>query len=229
MAESTWFILNSGLGDAAENMACDEALLEASSSQNHPAVRFYGWEKPAATFGYFQRYADVSVLTHLRPLIRRPTGGGLVLHDGDWTYSVSIPPTDAWFALRAVESYQRIHEWVQAAFHDLGIATTLSPCCVPEGPGQCFVGAEQFDLLHDGAKIAGAAQRRRKDGLLIQGSIQAGKTGVQRPAFEHAFCEAGARQWKIRWQDFRPAPEFSQHVRQLASGKYSRGDYNERR
>jgi lipoate-protein ligase A len=227
MAESTWFILNSGLGEAAENMACDEALLEASSSQRHPAVRFYGWEKPAATFGYFQRYADVSALTQLRPLIRRPTGG-------DWSCMTVTGPTACRFlplthglALKAVESYQRIHEWVQAAFHDLGIATTLSPCCVREGPGQCFVGAEQFDLLHDGVKIAGAAQRRRKDGLLIQGSIQAGKTGVQRTAFERAFCEAGARQWRIRWQDFRPAPEFlpSTSVSSRRE-KYSRVHYN---
>jgi lipoate-protein ligase A len=229
MAESTWLILDSGTGQAAENMACDEALLEAASLLAHPALRLYGWLKPAATFGYFQRYAGVSALTNLRPLLRRPTGGGLVPHDNDWTYSVAIPPSDPWYELKAVESYRRVHQWVQAAFRELGVSATLSPCRLPEGRGQCFVGAEQFDLLHNGSKIAGAAQRRRKDGLLIQGSIQASKTGVSRSSFEGAFREAAVRQWRITWQEFPASSEFLHRVHQLAAEKYSRLEYNEGR
>jgi lipoate-protein ligase A len=229
MAESIWFILNSGAGQPAENMACDEALLEAASLLARPALRCYGWLQPAATFGYFQRYAEVSILTSLRPLIRRPTGGGLVPHDHDWTYSVAIPPSDPWYELKAAESYRRVHEWVRAAFAELGVPTSLSPCCIPEGPGQCFIGAEPFDLLHNGSKIAGAAQRRRKDGLLIQGSIQAGKLGLLRSSFEAAFRAAATAQWGISWQEFSVSPEFLQRRQQLTSEKYSRPEYNERR
>src|SRR6185436_19593961 len=138
-----------------------EALIELASRTGRPVLRTYGWTAPAATFGYFQRFADVSALTPLRPLIRRPTGGGLVPHDNDWTYSVAIPPVDAWFDLKAVESYRRIHQWLQASFQKLNVATPLSPARIEGGPGQCFVGAETFDLLHRGTKIAGAAQRRR--------------------------------------------------------------------
>ena len=100
-------------------MALDEALLEATTSLGRPVLRFYGWTEPAATFGYFQRYDDIARTTHLRPLIRRPTGGGLVAHDADWTYSVVIPPTHPWHALSAVDSYRRMHEWVRAAFAKL--------------------------------------------------------------------------------------------------------------
>ena len=57
-------------------MACDEVLLEAALRLAQPIVRLYGWTEPAATFGYFQKYAEVEAMTELRPLIRRPTGGG---------------------------------------------------------------------------------------------------------------------------------------------------------
>ena len=89
---NSWFLLQSGPGNPAFNMALDEALLEASAHVGKPVLRFYGWAEPAATFGYFQKFADVERATLLRPLIRRPTGGGIVPHDADWTYSLVFSP-----------------------------------------------------------------------------------------------------------------------------------------
>ncbi len=89
-------------------MALDEALLENASSVGRSILRFYGWTEPAATFGYFQKYADIERWTRLRPLIRRPTGGGLVPHDADWTYSLIVPPAEPWYELSATESYRLI-------------------------------------------------------------------------------------------------------------------------
>ena len=108
-------------------MALDEALLEAASRLGKPVLRFYGWTEPAATFGYFQKYADVERATPLRPLIRRPTGGGIVPHDADWTYSFIVPPGHEWHGLKAEDSYRRIHEWIQFGFATLSIATELAP------------------------------------------------------------------------------------------------------
>ena len=110
--------------------------------------------------------------TYLRPLIRRPTGGGIVPHDADWTYSAVFPPGHEWHSLKAEESYRRIHDWLRLAFAELKMETELAPCCKKSAPGQCFAGHEKFDLLWHGKKIAGAAQRRNKLGLLIQGSVQ---------------------------------------------------------
>src|SRR5580765_2623752 len=73
-----WDLLRTGARSAGENMALDEALLEAAPQLNRPVLRFYSWTELAATFGYFQRFRDVEKMTPLRPLIRRPTGGGLV-------------------------------------------------------------------------------------------------------------------------------------------------------
>src|SRR5207244_2456422 len=101
-----WFLFASGPGAASDNMAWDEALLETAPSLGQPVLRFYGWTEAAASFGYFQKYAAVEPMTVLRPLVRRPTGGGLVPHASEWTYSLVFPPWHPWYALTAVESYR---------------------------------------------------------------------------------------------------------------------------
>jgi len=225
----TWFVLQSGPASAAENMAWDEALLEGAAGIGRPILRHYGWTEPAATFGYFQKFAEVECLTKLRPLVRRPTGGGLVPHDTDWTYSVVIPPDDSWYDLKAVASYCRVHEWIQAALSEVRVTTALSPTRQDDGPGQCFVGAEQFDLLERGRKIAGAAQRRNRDGLLIQGSIQPTPQGVLRTDFERAFLAVAVRSWSVEWVPFDADECLRKRVAELVIAKYSRESYHQRR
>ena len=189
MKAERWFLLESGVSHFAFNMALDEALLEAMPRLGIPVLRFYGWSEPAASFGYFQRYVEVEQFTPLRPLVRRPTAGGIVPHDADWTYSLLFPPNHAWYGLPAVESYRRVHEWIKNALARLDVATQLAPSSKKESPGQCFIGYEQFDLLWNGCKIAGAAQRRRRDGLLIQGSLQPSALPVNRAGW----CQAMQR------------------------------------
>lgn len=230
-----WYLLKSGLGAPAMNMAMDEALLEFASRIGGPVLRFYGWTEPAATFGYSQRYAELARWTRLRPLIRRPTGGGLVPHDADWTYSLVFPPDDPWYALKAVESYRRVHEWICAAFQSIGLAMELAPCARPASPGQCFAGAERFDVLWQGRKIAGAAQRRNKSGLLIQGSVQARGLPATRSQWEGAMQRSVPGIEEVGWNDFGmalPAPtlqEVESRAEALAREKYAQANYNQRR
>ena len=187
----------SGPCPPAFNMALDEALLEAVSRLGRPVLRFYGWTEPAATFGYFQKYAEVERATRLRPLIRRPTGGGIVPHDADWTYSLAFPPGHEWHSLKAEESYRRVHEWIQAAFAKLNVTTELAPRSQksalrnPQSAIGCFVGHEKSDLLWHGKKIAGAAQRRNKLGLLIQGSVQPPPISLARADWQKAMGDVG--------------------------------------
>jgi lipoyl(octanoyl) transferase len=223
-----WQVLRSGAGGAAENMATDEALLRAAPTIGCPVLRFYGWAEPAASFGYFQSYGEIEKLTELRPLVRRPTGGGLVPHAGDWTYSLVFPNTHEWYSLSAVESYQRVHLWVQSTFAKVGVLTSLAAEPRRDAPGQCFVGAEQFDVLSGGRKIAGAAQRRTRGGLLIQGSIQPPR-GLSRADWETAFCAAGPPSQPLKWVEFSLGHELVQQVRELATEKYSQVAYNKKR
>jgi lipoate-protein ligase A len=225
----TWLLLNSGKCDAAGNMALDEALLEAMPRLRTPVLRFYGWTQPAATFGYFQKYAEVAATTPLRPLIRRPTGGGIVPHNADWTYGAAFPPGHEWHSLKAEESYRRIHDWLHLTFAELGVTTELAPGAKKSLPGQCFVGHEKSDLLWHGQKIAGAAQRRNQLGLLIQGSVQPPPVPLAREKFEAAMCAIAERSFGVKWMEMKPDAELSRHVEKLAGEKFSQAAYNQKR
>ncbi len=225
----SWYLVHSGEGEAAHNMALDHALLEAASSLGRPVLRFYGWKERAATFGYFQKYADIEKWTTLRPLIRRPTGGGLVPHDADWTYSVIVPPGEPWYALSAVESYQRMHEWIRAAFLKIGVVTELASCCRKALPGQCFVGHEKFDVLWHEWKVAGAAQRRNRNGLLIQGSVQPPPVKILRTNWEQAMCDEAGAFLADTWKELIPDGGLAIRVNELAAITYSQAAYNQRR
>ncbi len=216
-------------GGAAYNMALDEALLEAMPRLRLPVLRFYGWTEPAASFGYFQHYRDVEALTLLRPLVRRPTGGGIVPHDADWTYSAAFPADHEWYATRAKESYHRMHEWVRVALLEVGIEGTLAPSARKSLPGQCFVGYEESDVLWKGQKIAGAAQRRTKAGLLIQGSVQPMAPDLSRTDWETAMLDAQSRLTGAKWVPVQPDAELRARTQQLEESKFSRTDYNEKR
>ncbi len=226
---STWYCLSSGKGESAFNMALDEALVEALPRLGQPVLRFYDWTEPAASFGYFQKYAEAKRLTRRRPLVRRPTGGGLVPHEADWTYSLAFPASHEWYGLAAIESYRRIHHWIQQAFASLGIETTLSPAAHNAGPGQCFIGYSRFDVLWRGGKIAGAAQRRRREGLLIQGSVQPPPLALVRPDWERAMCDVAREQYGIEWIEFELDSAIRDRALALAAQKYSQPAFNGRR
>ena len=224
-----WLLIDSNRGSAAFNMALDEALLEAMPRLQQPVLRFYGWTEPAASFGYFQKFAEIETTTLLRPLVRRPTGGGLVPHDADWTYSTAFPTNHEWYSVAAIESYRRIHALIQAAFAEMKIPAELAPCCRKSAPGQCFIGHEKFDLLWQGKKIAGAAQRRSKQGLLIQGSVQPPPLNLRREDWQTAMQRAAEKMFGANWFAWTPDAELSAHAAELVRQKYSQGSYNEKR
>src|SRR6476661_2241308 len=91
---------------AATNMAIDEALLERAVV---PTVRFYRWRSPALSFGYFGKLTDVAIHAAERDLVRRWTGGGIVFHGNDLTYSIVIPAQDPVFDQSSIAIYEKIH------------------------------------------------------------------------------------------------------------------------
>lgn len=224
-----WLRLDSGPATAAYNMAMDHALLEFSAEIASPVLRFYSWTEPAATFGYSQKFAEVEKLTLLRPLVRRPTGGGIVPHDADWTYSVIVPPGKPWYELRAEESYKLVHQWVCEAFLKLGIETELAVESRKTGPGQCFIGWEKHDVLWQGRKIAGAAQRRNRQALLIQGSVQPPLVPVARSDWEAAMIDVAREKHHVTWKIFKSEEALLQRVKELDLGTYSRAEYNSKK
>ena len=181
---------------AAENMAIDFLLLQRSP-ELRPRFRHYGWSRPAFTFGYGQKISwvrgQVPAGEHF-DLCRRPTGGGLVDHREDWTYALIIPRGHPLEAERAAASYRLIHECLAAALQGQGIAAALqTEAAGSEAPaGVCFQKSELSDVVAPGgAKIAGAAQKRNKRGLLFQGSVwrpAAGDAAVDWDRFGEEFA-----------------------------------------
>ena len=232
---NSWFLLNSGKCDAAFNMALDEALLDSVARLGQPVLRFYGWTEPAATFGYFQKYADVERATLLRPLIRRPTGGGIVPHDADWTYSLVFPPGHEWHSLKAEASYRRIHEWIQAAFAQLKIETELAPSArkyrrkQKTGIPSLFHRTREIRFAMARQKIAGAAQRRNQLGLLIQGSVQPPLKQMRERIGRTRCGKPRTEQFRAEWREWSPDEGLQAHVAELARRKYSQHDHNQKR
>ena len=162
---------------AAMNMAIDEALLESAAV---PSIRFYRWASPVLSFGYFGRFGEVASYAHERDLVRRWTGGGTVFHGDDLTYSIVIPSGDPAFGESSTSIYEKIHRAVVDALAANGECAELAPIVRIADSGiassdrgyDCFANPVRADVMLDGRKIAGAAQRRTRAGLLHQGSIQ---------------------------------------------------------
>jgi lipoyl(octanoyl) transferase len=159
-----------GMHSGAMNMAVDQAWLERSTV---PVLRIYTWDQPTVTLGYAQSLAKLQGELPDWPVVRRWTGGGVVLHEGDYTYSVIVPAAEAWAQTSAVESYRRIHGSLAEALtaHGQNGCRLTLPEDVIEAPF-CFVAPALHDVIRGRVKVAGAGQRRGKLGLLHQGSVQ---------------------------------------------------------
>ncbi len=154
---------------AAMNMAIDEALL---GILRRPVLRAYRWARPAVSFGYFQEWAPVLAAWPGRDAVRRWTGGGVVPHGEDWTYSLLLPRGSAGRGANAAETYAAVHGALCGALRDAGIDAAPAASAGPKVSQACFENPVRHDVLAAGRKIAGAAQRRTRAGLLHQGSIQ---------------------------------------------------------
>jgi lipoate-protein ligase A len=167
-------------------MAVDETLLR---EVREPVLRIYEWNVPAVSLGYFQPAA----LAGARPFVRRYTGGGLVDHAHDVTYTLVLPRSHPWMELSAPESYRHVHRGVQAALAACGIASELTAeeNAHASESDACFQKPVRFDIVAGASKLSGAAQRRTREGLLHQGSIllpDPARNADLRRAFAQAFA-----------------------------------------
>jgi lipoate-protein ligase A len=164
-------------------MAIDEALLR---EVREPVLRIYEWNVPAVSLGYFQSTALVGG----RPFVRRYTGGGLVDHAHDVTYTLVLPRSHPWMELSAPESYRHVHRGVQAALAACGIESDITPTAPAIESDACFAKPVRFDIVAAERKLSGAAQRRTREGMLHQGSIllpDPARNADLREAFARAF------------------------------------------
>src|SRR2546423_6694089 len=128
-------------------MAMDEALLERAGN---PVLRFYRWVRPSISFGYFGRYAEVAADSERHDIVRRWTGGGIVPHGNDLTYSIVIPRDDPFFERSSLEIYAAVHEAICRALQANGVEALLADDAGPKISDACFANAVRSDVMSAG-------------------------------------------------------------------------------
>ncbi|GAB0316523.1 biotin/lipoate A/B protein ligase family protein [Staphylococcus pseudintermedius] len=180
----TWHFMNTGSHHPYYNMALDEALLNfVSRGEIDPVVRFYTWNPPTLSIGYFQRLSKEIDIEKVKEkgygLVRRQTGGRGVLHDKELTYSVIVPEAHPDMPQTVTEAYRVISGGLLEGFKSLGFDAHFA---VPRSKEEreklkqprssvCFDAPSWYELVVEGKKIAGSAQTRQKGVILQHGSI----------------------------------------------------------
>lgn len=239
----SFHLLPSRLGGAAENMAIDFLLLQRYPDSSQARFRHYGWHRPACTFGYSQKFAFIrdQLASDSAPteICRRFTGGGLVDHREDWTYALVIPRGHPIEAGRAVDCYRDVHEALAAAMRELGQPAetkkpgeSSAPSSGQAAAGVCFSQAEYHDVIvpGSGVKIAGAAQKRNKHGLILQGSIWRPSAGKIRnwEDFLAGFVERLGRLVQAAPEE-TPWPDFNDNEVEQLTATYASDEWNQQR
>jgi lipoate-protein ligase A len=174
-----WRLIESGRCGAAFNMALDEAIATSVRTKGAPpALRLYGWSTRSLSIGCFQKASEIDrayCAAKGIPIVRRPTGGRAILHDAELTYSFSAGTDCGPFSHGLLDSYKRISDAFGLAFAKIGIHAetrkTRERGSVLTGSPLCFQSSSFAEVLIDGRKIVGSAQKRWSDGMLQQGSI----------------------------------------------------------
>lgn len=156
--------------DGPMQMALDEILLERVI---RPTFRIYRWSAPWVTFGYFQNEEAARRRWPHLPRVRRWSGGGMVLHGEDLTFSLLFPAGEPAARIPAAEFYRRLHALMaEALLPLLGGGVALAGSDEVRSGEACFSSPSRDDLILHGKKVLGGAQRRRGGALLYQGSLQ---------------------------------------------------------
>src|SRR3989338_204914 len=181
--EKIWRLIIDEAREPNANMAIDEAIMlriiDGSITRSiiggsMPTLRIYRWLYPCISIGKFQRLDDVRSLRSGVPFVRRPTGGGLVYHNEfGLTYSMIYREASGAVPKGTAASYRHIHEGIAAALKELGVEAELYLPVpkVAKTSGACFASPVESDVVSEGKKIAGAAQRRRFGVVLHEGEV----------------------------------------------------------
>ena len=171
-----WRLIPIMQADGQTQMSIDRWLLEQHRSRLHPpTLRFYTWSPAAISLGYHQRnypesWKSLSWNGEPIELVRRPSGGRAVLHQGDLTYAVIT----SGFGHNRMQAYQTICRFLIQGWKQFGIDLQYGEA----GRGyihnpNCFGTATGADLMtSEGIKLIGSAQLRRDDTILQHGSMQ---------------------------------------------------------
>ncbi len=230
---NTGLIIETESFNVYEQMAADEVVCDALPSPY--TLRFYNWAGPGVTFGYSQRVAQVRAA--LGPekaaisLVRRPTGGGIVVHEGDLTFSFVFSQPGAFF--EPAKTYDRLHRAINGAYADRGAGFELlsekTADYRPNNPAMdCFAKPVNLDILYNGKKVLGGALRKFGDHMLYQASFQAPDARNKADFHRSVITGALANEFGLSWSARGFTAQETEKTKALALSKYGSGEWNER-
>jgi lipoyl(octanoyl) transferase len=198
------------IADGPANMALDEVLLDVVSAPGKPGavLRTYGWSEPTLSLGYFQRVAQVRGDSRFGTvaMVRRPTGGGAIWHHHELTYALAVPREHP-LAQPSTQLYRAVHAAIMCGLVGFGVRADRRGEVFPPGdcerirPLLCFTDRSPDDILFEGTKVVGSAQRRREGAVLQQGSLLLARS-CQTPELaglcDVADLSADPREWSDR-------------------------------
>lgn len=183
-AASSWRLLVTEPVEGAANMAIDEALWRGrQAGTSPPTIRFFAWEPPCLSLGYGQPLdgsVDTDACRRLGVgIVRRPTGGGAIYHDGperELTYSVAATAGDLGIGPDLLETYHWIGRALLRGLNELGAGAEMVAVGGGGGPAPafCFARTGAFEIEVGGRKLVGSAQRRRGNSFLQHGAVLLG-------------------------------------------------------
>jgi len=168
------------------NMALDYAIaMHVGKGTSPPTVRFFSWKPYCLSVGYNQPVDEIR-LDRCRELgidvVRRPTGGRAVYHSQEFTYSVCLAEGHSLYRETVLATYLVLARWLVEGLRRLGIPAGIAPeARSPRGVAEeslkpsCFSVPSSYEILVEGKKIVGSAQRRWQDAVLQHGSILVGE------------------------------------------------------
>lgn len=171
-----WQIIDTKNRSGNEIMEIDSQLLQKGVQ---PTLHFYSWHCPTATYGYFVN-PDMWLKPNLDlDLVKRPTGGGIIFHEFDFAFSIFIPSTESDFSTDILQNYLYVNQKVATFLEEFtGKKSELLIDNPKLDPPFCMARPTKYDILIEGKKAVGAAQRKTKRGFLHQGSISINKPDV---------------------------------------------------
>lgn len=188
----------------AWNMAADRLILDKFGAEGNVIIRFYSWIKPSITCGRNQPLPTPEA-------IHRPTGGGIVQHGSDTTYTIILPWNHMWNRIRRDECYLKIHSIIAGALLETGFTNVyLQPeqsVVDDRGSMRCFIQPSKHDVMGSRGKLAGAAQWKSRNGILHQGSILS-----DNPAIPDAIIKVWQKATGAEFIPFHPDIKFYEAI-----------------
>ena len=217
-----------------EQMAADEIMCD-----NKPEkfiLRFYNWKEKGITFGYSQRHDFVSDAARNEnkqnfPMTRRPTGGGIVYHETDLTFSFIFHLPGEFF--KPVETYRRVHNAINSQYAEAGKDLNLlekkeSNYDINNPIMDCFQKPVDMDILCEGKKALGGALRKFGDYMLYQASLQMAEVRENSDFHKDIIAKALSKEFNISWIDENLKDTHLETLEKLAQSKYLTDEWNKR-